>query len=99
MPISQRLTEAEDAHKLAIWAAKRRLLFAPKIPTSDEDILVSSYYIHITFYRGLSSSLVYRVFPNPDFWLHISGPRPCIVVRLFQFYYHASVLFESLCIK
>lgn len=41
MPVSQRLLDAESAHKLAIWAASRKLLFAPKISQHDEDILAS----------------------------------------------------------
>ena len=41
MPLSQRLIDAENAHKLAIWAGRHNLLFAKKIKVEDEQILVS----------------------------------------------------------
>ena len=44
MPLSQYLIEAEQAHKLAIWAGKNNLLFAPKIDKVDEKILTTKVF-------------------------------------------------------
>ena len=44
MPLSQNLIEAEKAHKLAIWAGKHNLLFAPKIDKIDERILTTKVF-------------------------------------------------------
>ena len=44
MPLSQNLIEAEKAHKLAIWAGKHNLLFAPKIDKVDEKILTTKVF-------------------------------------------------------
>ena len=41
MPLSQRLIDAENAHKLAIWAGRHNLLFSKRIKVEDEQILVS----------------------------------------------------------
>ena len=40
MPMSQKVIGAEEAHKLAIWAGRHKLLFARKIKVQDEQILV-----------------------------------------------------------
>ena len=42
MPLSQRLIDAENAHKLAIWAGRHNLLFSKRIKVEDEQILVST---------------------------------------------------------
>ena len=42
MPLSQRLIDAENAHKLAIWAGRHNLLFSKIIKVEDEQILVST---------------------------------------------------------
>ena len=44
MPLSQRLIDAENAHKLAIWAGRHNILFSKRIKVEDEQILVSSAY-------------------------------------------------------
>ena len=44
MPLSQRLIDAENAHKLAIWAGRHNLLFSKRIKVEDEQILVSTTY-------------------------------------------------------
>ena len=41
MPLSQRLIDAENAHKLAIWAGRHNLLFSKRIKVEDGQILVS----------------------------------------------------------
>ena len=41
MPMSQLLIDAEDGHKLAILAAKKNLLFSPKISSNENELLVS----------------------------------------------------------
>ena len=45
MPMSQLLIDAEDGHKLAILAAKKNLLFSPKIPSQENEFLVSIFFI------------------------------------------------------
>ena len=45
MPMSQFLIDAEDGHKLAILAAKKNLLFSPKIPSQENEFLVSIFFI------------------------------------------------------
>ena len=44
MPLSQRLIDAENAHKLAIWAGKHRLLFSRRIKFEDEKILATNVF-------------------------------------------------------
>ena len=44
MPMSQFLIDAEDGHKLAILAAKKNLLFSPKISSNENELLVSIFY-------------------------------------------------------
>ena len=44
MPMSQLLIDAEDGHKLAILAAKKNLLFSPKISSNESELLVSIFY-------------------------------------------------------
>ena len=44
MPMSQLLIDAEDGHKLAILAAKKNLLFSPKISSNENELLVSIFY-------------------------------------------------------
>ena len=41
MPLSQAMVDAETGHQLAIWAAKKNLLFSKRIPPNDGNILVS----------------------------------------------------------
>ena len=48
MPLSQNLIDAERAHKLAIWAGRQNLLFAPKIEEADEKILTNKVF-NMTF--------------------------------------------------
>ena len=43
MPMSQLLIDAEDGHKLAILAAKKNLLFSPKISSNENELLVSIF--------------------------------------------------------
>ena len=43
MPMSQLLIDAEDGHKLAILAAKKNLLFSPKISLNENELLVSIF--------------------------------------------------------
>ena len=44
MPMSQLFIDAEDGHKLAILAAKKNLLFSPKIPSNENELLVSIFF-------------------------------------------------------
>ena len=41
MPLSQAMVDAETGHQLAIWAAKKNLLFSKRIAPNDCNILVS----------------------------------------------------------
>ena len=42
MPLSQVLVDPENGHHLALWAAKKNLLFAPKVSLKDHELLVSN---------------------------------------------------------
>ena len=63
MPMSQLFIDAEDGHKLAILAAKKNLLFSPKIPSNENELLVSIFFkVHfllvITTEQMLRRSLI-----------------------------------------
>jgi len=44
MPLSQRLIDAENAHKLAIWAGRHNLLFSKRIKVEDDQILATKVF-------------------------------------------------------
>ena len=59
MPLSQRIIDAENAHKLAIWAGRHNLLFCKRIKVEDEQILVSHDFKANFLFFGVYTTLFF----------------------------------------